>query len=438
MAEDVTRLSFAGAAAVMRYPGVVRQSAMRTTLAGLIGNTLEWFDFAVYGYFATDIGRQFFPTSSATAQQLLAFAVFGIGFAARPVGSVVLGIVGDRIGRRALLTSSILLMGVATLLIGLLPTYAQIGALAPLLLVTLRLVQGFSVGAEFTGSMVYTTELAAPDRRGLIGSSAAAGVSLGFILGSASAWLVNTLVAPGESIDWRWRLPFLASILLVAGGWFLRRGLQETAEGVKASAARPPVARSLLADWRPMIETFGIAAMNNAVYYLIFTFVVDLRSHSEGGAVFLLANTLSLVVVLFSKAFGGWLSDYVGRRRLMIALTVLMIASVAPLVDLMMHGSVMAFAVSQALLAIPIGMAGGLQGSMIVEIFPLRTRVTSMSVAYSVTLALAGGSAPLVSSWLISRLGYDLAPAWYVIALGVLGLAIMWPMRETNSRALDC
>ena len=136
-------------------------------MAGLIGNVLEWFDFAVYGYFASDIGRQFFPQSSPTAQQLLAFAVFALGFCARPFGSLVLGVVGDRIGRRALLTLSIALMGGATLLIGLLPTYAQIGVAAPVLLVALRVVQGFSLGGEFTGSMVYTTELASPRWRGL-------------------------------------------------------------------------------------------------------------------------------------------------------------------------------------------------------------------------------------------------------------------------------
>ena len=176
---------------------LVRQSALRTTLAGLIGNTLEWFDFAVYGYFASDIGRQFFPQSSATAQQLLAFAVFALGFVARPLGSLTLGVIGDRIGRRALLTLSIALMGAATLGIGLLPTFDQIGLAAPVLLLLLRLAQGFSVGAEFTGSMVYTTEMAAPERRGLLGSSSAMGASIGFILGSGSAWLVNASMPAG-------------------------------------------------------------------------------------------------------------------------------------------------------------------------------------------------------------------------------------------------
>src|SRR4030095_5803391 len=165
---------------------VQKQSALRTALAGLIGNVLEWFDFAVYGYFASDIGKQFFPQSSPTAQQLLAFGVFAIGFAARPLGSLVLGMVGDRIGRRALLTLSIALMGGATLLLGLLPTYEQVGMLAPILLMLMRVLQGISLGGEFTGSMVYTTEASSPLLRGLVSSSTAAGTTLGFILGSAT------------------------------------------------------------------------------------------------------------------------------------------------------------------------------------------------------------------------------------------------------------
>src|SRR5690349_21500324 len=216
-----------------------RPCALRTALAGLIGNVLEWFDFAVYGYFATDIGRQFFPQSSASAQQLLAFAVFGLGFFARPVGSLVLGMIGDRIGRRALLTLSIGLMGGSTLILGLLPTYQQIGVAAPLLLVVMRLLQGFSLGGEFTGSMVYTTESASPRTRGLISSSTAAGTTIGFILGSGSAWLVNRSLSAEAVASWGWRIPFIASVSLCIFGWLLRRGIHETAEGEKAAAMRP-------------------------------------------------------------------------------------------------------------------------------------------------------------------------------------------------------
>ena len=415
-----------------------RQSASRTVLAALIGNVLEWFDFAVYGYFASDIGKQFFPQSSPGAQHLLAFGVFAVGFGARPIGSLVLGAFGDRLGRRALMVLSIALMGVATLSIGLLPNYDTLGAAAPLMLVILRLIQGFSLGGEFTGSMVYTTELAAAPARGLVSSFAAVGTTIGFIIGSATAWLVHSSLNADQVTSWGWRIPFLGSVVWVLAGWALRRGLHETPAGLQAAATRPALIASVAADWLPMLQTFGIAAMTNAAYYLVFTYAVERRTRvTDAGSAFLLANTLSLFAVLFAKPLGGWLSDRIGRRRLMLLLTIITMALMVPALWLMLYGPLWAFGIGQILLAVPLGMAIGLQGAMLVEIFPLRTRVTSMSFAYSVTLAAAGGTAPLVSSWLVERLGQPLAPAWYIMLYGVLGLIVMVSMKETNTRALD-
>jgi MHS family proline/betaine transporter-like MFS transporter len=418
---------------------VPKQSALRTALAGLIGNVLEWFDFAVYGYFASNIGEQFFTQSSHITQQLLTFGTFALGFLARPVGSLVLGRVGDRIGRRALLTLSILLMGGATLAIGLLPSYEQIGVAAPVLLLTMRLVQGFSLGGEFTGSMVYTTEGSSQARRGLVSSSTAAGTTIGFILGSGTAWLVNSTLLPDQVSTWGWRIPFVGSVVFLILGYLLRRGIVETAEGEKARALRPKLLPSIISDRLPIFQTFGIVAMTNAAYYITFTYAVERRKSlaTVSGELFLLANTIALVVVLFSKPLGGWLSDIVGRRRLMMTLTVTVMTLIYPALQLMLYGAPSSFIFGQIMVAVPIGMALGLQGAMVVELFPLRTRVTSMSLAYSITLALAGGAAPLVSVWLIETLGHPLAPAYYIMAYGAVGLAIMWPMAETNTRRLD-
>lgn len=413
------------------------QSTQRTALAGLIGNVLEWFDFAVYGYFASVIGKQFFPESNAGVQHLLAFAVFAVGFGARPIGSLVLGAVGDRVGRRALLIFSIALMGAATLCIGLLPSYESIGMAAPILLVILRLIQGFSVGGEFTGSMVYTTELAGTGKRGIVAGITASGTTMGFMLGSLSAWGVHTALGSEGVADWGWRVPFIASAIFVLIGLLLRRGIEETPAGLQAATQRPPLVASLVSDWLPMVQTFGVAALTNAAYYLVFTYAIERRSSTAvDAAAFLLANTLSLGVVLLSKPFGGWLSDRVGRRRLMIILTLLAMLLMLPALKLMIFGEPWSFALGQILLAVPLGMALGLQGAMLVELFPLRTRVMSMSFAYSVTLALAGGTAPLVSTWLAQRFDDPLSPGWYMLGYGVLALLVLFPMRETNATRL--
>ena len=422
----------------MTTPSAPHQSAIRTALAGLIGNVLEWFDFAVFGYMTSAIGKNFFPASSPTAKLLATYAVFAIGFFFRPIGSVILGPVGDRIGRRALLTLSIALMGGATLAIGLLPSYDQIGIAAPILLIAMRMIQGFSLGGEFTGSMVYTTELSSPRMRGLISSSTAAGTTLGFILGVLTVQLIKSSMS-AEAVDsWGWRLPFLGSVVFCIGGWLLRSGIHESDVVEKAATVRESVWTSLVRDWRPIGQTFGIVAMTNAAYYLTFTFVVERRTALKlPGLAPLVATAISLSMVLLSKPLGGWLSDLVGRRRLMLVLTVAGMAIAYFALDLMLHGSPNEFLLGQFMLGVPVGMSLGLQGAMVVEIFPLRSRVTSMSVAYSITLALSGGIAPFVSTWLIDVLGHPSAPAYYIMVYGLIGLFVMWPMKETNSRRLD-
>jgi MHS family proline/betaine transporter-like MFS transporter len=239
--------------------------------------------------------------------------------------------------------------------------------------------------------------------------------------------------------SWGWRIPFIGSILFCITGYFLRRGISETEAGLKAAAIRPPLIPSLVADWLPIVQTFGIVGMTNAAYYLTFTYAVERRKSmtGEGGEAFLLATVISLLVVLFCKPLGGWLSDLFGRRRLMIALTVATMSFIYTAFHFMLYGSTAHFTWGQIIVAVPLGMSLGLQGAMVVEIFPLRSRVTSMSFAYSITLALAGGTAPLVSTWLIERLGQPLAPAYYIMVYGLIGLALMLPMKETNQRSLE-
>ena len=408
------------------------QSPLRTALAGLIGNVLEWFDFAVYGYFASDIGRQFFPQSSASAQQLLAFAVFALGFFARPIGSLALGMVGDRIGRRALLTLSIALMGGSTLLLGLLPTYRADRCRRSALAGHHAIDSGFFCGRRVHGlDGVYHRVGIADDARPRqqfyrSGRHHRFHSRFRFCMARQRADEQRRSNSLGLAHS------VCRQCLLCVLGWFLRRGLHETEEGLKAVAVRPPLIPSLIADWLPMVRTFGIVATTNAAYYLTFTYVVERRkSLPGGGSIFLLANTLSLL--------RG--ADLETVRRLAVGPDRSPAADdgpdgrhdglIYPALRLMLFGTPQQFMLGQILLAVPIGMALGLQGAMVVEIFPLRTRVTSMSFAYSITLALAGGTAPLVSAWLIED-SDSLAPAYYVMLHGAIGLALLWPMPEVT------
>ncbi len=412
------------------------QSALRTAAAGLIGNVLEWFDYAVYGYFSAEIGKEFLPaTMSADDRAIVTWIIFWTGFAARPIGGLVLGVVGDRIGRRALLTLSIALMGGATLVIGLLPGYETIGYAGLVLLIVMRVIQGFSLGGEFTGSMVYTTELASPLLRGIIASSTAAGTTLGFLLGILTAYIINRTIGPAEAAAWGWRIPFIGSVAFCIAGWLLRRGIHESEQGQKAVAARAPILPSLISDWKPIVQTFGIVGLTNAAYYFAFTFAVEHRKAES--ADFQFVTIMSLIVVLFVKVAGGWLSDRFGRRRMMIFLTLVLMAALPMAQRLMFEGSVDEFMLGQLMLGIPLAMALGLQGAMVVEIFPLRTRVTSMSFAYSISLALAGGIAPLVAKYLTDKVQSTTALTIYMLSYGLVGLPIMLGMRETNTRSLD-
>jgi len=210
--------------------------ARRPILAGIVGNVMEWYDFAVYGYFAAIIGRHFFPAENPVSSLLAAFGVFAAGFLMRPVGSIVFGHIGDRAGRKAALTLSVLAMAIPTLLIGLLPTFAQIGLAAPALLVLLRLVQGLSVGGEYGTSITFLVERASPERRGFFGGWSVVGATGGILLGSAVGAVVTTVLGAAETAAWGWRVPFLLGITVGLTGLYLRRTLIEE----RLASAEPP------------------------------------------------------------------------------------------------------------------------------------------------------------------------------------------------------
>lgn len=415
------------------------QPVWRTVSAGLVGNMLEWYDFSVYGYLAIPIGAQFFPNEDPLTQQMLVFATFAVGFVARPIGGLVLGRYGDLHGRRALLTLSIVLIAASTLAMALLPTAAAIGVAAPILMILLRIVQGISLGGEFTGSIVYTTEMAKRGRRGLISSSTAFGTSLGFVLGSGAVALSTYALGHETMNDWGWRVPLGASVVFAAFGWWVRRNAHETAESRLSAQLRPTLSKAFATDWKAMLRLFGIIAVSNAALYFTVTAQVEAakaRDLANAAGIQAIA-TAGLAIVACSKVAGGWLSDLLGRKRAALVVTVALLAALIPAHYAFADGTQTLFFVGLVVMGIPLAMHLGLQGALVVELFPVASRVMSMSFSYSVTLALVGGTAPLLYSWLVTGHGIVWAPEIWMGALGVLCLAVLIPMKDTTDTALD-
>ena len=415
---------------------------LRTVLAGLFGNLLEWYDYAVFGFLVGPIGHAFFPSDDPKVQILKAWGLFAVGFFARPVGGIVLGRLGDRKGRRWLLTVSVSAIALSTLVIGCLPGYGHIGWLAPVILMLCRLTQGFSLGGEFTGSMAYTTEHAKPLMRGLISSSTALGTSLGFLTGSAAVMLLDALLTQQQVSDWGWRLPFLFSFLMALFGWWLRRSLHESeaGEAAKKIAERPAVLKAIMMDWKPSLQLFAIIAFSSALYYYVFNAAVISAKTADpaNAARFQTANTIALIFVAISKIAGGWMSDKMGRRPSALIYTTWGLVVMVPgwLVMSRLPMDPYAFLCAQLLMGIPIAMSIGMQGAMLVEMFPVANRVVSMSFAYSVAIALAGGIMPGLNDWFSNTLHMPILTIIWIGGLGLLSLIVVGCMKDTTGRDL--
>jgi len=425
-----------------RADSAPRPRPAKVVFASLIGNVLEWYDFAVYGYFAAIIGRHFFPAEDPTVSLMAAFGVFAAGFVARPLGAVLLGHVADRFGRGHAMLASVTLMAVPTFLVGLLPTYAQIGAAAPALLLTLRLLQGASVGGEYTTSAVYAVEEAPAGRRGLIGSSCLIGANLGVLLGSGLGALLSHLL-PAASLDaWGWRLPFLLGLLLGGFAILARRDLlggMGPAEG--EAADRPaglPLAIALRTQWRPMLQLVGLVCITGTGFYVLFVYSVTYLTtvlHDSVREAFDI-NTLALCVILLAAPAGAALSDRIGRKPVLLGATGLLGLLAWPLFGLLHSPSPGVVLLAQCGFALLLGALMGTKPAVMSELFPRAVRGSATALPYNLAQALFGGLSPLLVTWLISRTGQDMAPAFLVMAAAAVAFLTTLTLTETAGRPL--
>lgn len=410
----------------------------RTVIAaGAIGNVLEWYDFGIYGYFATAIGHTFFPKEDPVAQVLSAFGIFAVGFLMRPVGGALVGYIGDKLGRRAALTFSVTAMAIPTFLVGILPGYQVLGMAAPFLLTVLRMIQGLSVGGEYTTSIVFMVEHAPPGRRGLIGAMGCCGAVGGILLGSATGALLSAILPPDAMQIWGWRIPFLLGLVVGLAGFFLRRHLAEGA--IPQPAGRSPLKETVRSHGWLLVRLAGLSAFNAVGFYLLFVFIVSWLQLADGiaPAHALEINSLSMLVLLPCMIAMGALSDRLGRKPMLLAATALAFVSAVPLFMLMHHDQRLYVQLGQLGFVLSVGMFLGTQPTLMVEEVPAAIRCTAIALGYNVTLGVVGGLSPLVATWLVERTGDQMAPAFMIMAAAAVSFLAVLSFREGSRSPLE-
>jgi MFS transporter, MHS family, proline/betaine transporter len=410
---------------------MVSSQARRVIAAGMIGNVLEWYDFAIYGYFATAIGRQFFPHEDAVAQLLSAFGVFALGYVMRPVGGVLIGHIGDSFGRRAALTFSVAAMAIPTFLIGLLPGYATLGLAAPIALTLLRMAQGLSVGGEYTSSMVFLVEHAPEGRRGVMGALAACGATGGILLGSAVGASFAASMSEAALDAWGWRIPFLIGLIVGIAGYLLRRHMLETIPTERRK--RAPIIETLHDHWDIVLRFAGLSVFNAISFYVGFVYLVSWLQTADGmpPARALEINSLSMAMLLPIMIATAFLTDRIGRKPVLLLACILGFIGAVPLFLLLNQASVLSAQLGQIGLVVIVGLFGAAQPSIMVEAAPLPVRCTAVALGYNITFGVIGGITPLAATWLVDRTGEEIAPAFLIMgAAAVTFVTLLW-FRET-------
>lgn len=420
---------------------VVDQSLLKRAVSAMaIGNAMEWFDFGVYSYIAVTLGKVFFPSSSPSAQLLATFGTFAAAFLVRPLGGMVFGPLGDRIGRQRVLAATMIMMAVGTFAIGLIPSYASIGIMAPVLLLVARLVQGFSTGGEYGGAATFIAEFSTDKRRGFMGSFLEFGTLIGYVMGAGVVALLTASLSQEALLSWGWRVPFLASIALVGLGWFIRAKVPESPDFEKmqrqGKAEKSPVTAALRRHPREVLTIVGARAAENTWFYMVVTFALAYATQQLHlpKAEMLHAITAGAALSLVTMPLCGHLSDRIGQRRMFAIGLVLMCAFAAPF--FLMLGTQQ---VSYAWWAIVLGLGVVFpilyapESLLFAQQFPAEIRYSGISLSVQLAGVIGGGFAPMIATSLLKAGGgqphYVIA---YLVGFGVFALmctALMRPAR---------
>jgi metabolite-proton symporter len=417
----------------------------RVLVASLVGSSIEWFDYFLYGTVAALVFNQiFFVTEDPAIGTILAFASFALAFFIRPFGGIIFSHIGDRIGRKKTLVLTLSIMGIATFGMGLLPTYQAIGIWAPILLITLRLVQGLGIGGEWGGALLLAVEYAPAEKRGLYGSIPQMGITIGMLLGTI-ALSIMTLLPEGSFMTWGWRVPFILSALLVVFGLWVRKGIDETPSfknvQEKGEIPKIPLVTTLKTHWREVLIAIGAKVVETAPFYIFSTFVVSYATTNLGFSRTAILNSVMIgtIVTTILIPVMGALSDRVGRKPLYVYGTIAMALYAFPYFWLVNQESVALLVIATVLgLGIIWAPITAVLGTMFSEIFSAEVRYTGISLGYQIGAAVAGGTAPLVAATLLLKFNNSYVPvALYIIFTAVISLLAIWAVKDRRGQELD-
>ncbi len=407
----------------------------------MVGNGLEWYDFAIYGHMAIVLRDLFFPGTDPVVGLIATYGVFAAGFIARPFGAIFFGWLGDKYGRRMALTVAVLMMAIPTGCIGLLPTYEMIGVMAPILLTIIRILQGVSLGGEFSGSMTFMVEHSPQAKRGFIGSMSMSSLIIGFMMGSIVANLFSML--PEEDfLTWGWRVPFILGIAIGFVGFYIRSHCDEspTYEAAKEEGilAESPVKQAFQSHWREMLEAFAIYMTVTMPFYLMAIYFISFNELHLGleKSDSLTINTINLLAMLVAFPISAILSDRIGRKKVLMGVAAAILVVVMPIFMAFEAGNYSQILTLQVCLAFLIGCYLGPVPALLVEMFPTSVRYSGMAIPYNLTATIFGGTTPMVCVWLIDRTGDSASVAYYVMICCICSLIALTFYKDRTFEAL--
>jgi MHS family proline/betaine transporter-like MFS transporter len=404
----------------------------KSIASALIGNILEWYDFAIYGYFASAIGLAFFPKSDPTAQLLMAFSIFAVGYLMRPIGAIIFGHVGDKYGKKVALNLSVAAMAIPTFFVSILPDYNVWGVWAAYTLVLLRMIQGLSVGGEFTTSIIYLVSHAPKNRQSLMGATITCGAIGGILLGSFTGDLMNHLMSEETINAWGWRVPFLFGLVIGIVGLFLRRHLVDE---VPAPTLKPPVLVVFQNHLPLLFNISGLVFLNAVGFYLIFVYLVTWFEVAEKftPSLALNINSISMVILIGVVLLSGYFTDKVGKKLMLQITSILMLLFVVPLFYLMNHHDVNLAFLGQLGLTIILGSYLAPLNAFMVLSIPEAVRCTTIGLGYNLTLGVAGGLTPLAATWIFEKTGNPISPSYLILAASIITIFALYKNKSNIS-----